>query len=61
MSTFKVIIFLDTLYFHLLTFSMKQRYLCSILIQKSTKYCSFKFEPQVRQNDWVFYQQLFNR
>ena len=26
----------------------------------STKYCNFKFEPQIRQNGRLLYRQLFN-
>ena len=44
---------MNTFYFHLRIIRVKKRYLSSILIQKNTKYCSFKFEPQNRQNGWV--------
>ena len=30
------------------------------MIQKSTKYCNFKFEPQIRQNGRLLYRKLFN-
>ena len=47
-------------YFYLITFKVKQRYLSSILNQKSTIYWNFKFGPRICQNDRIFYLQLFD-